>query len=106
MCNIANGLAFPKEEDIQHVTFSSNEAWFHLSGYINSQNSHVWQAFNLHEIMETTLLDQKVSVLCTLSQNWVFGPKFFEDITISEHHCQLIMYSSVSLLNENNIACG
>jgi hypothetical protein len=106
MCNPANGLAFPNEEGIQHVTSASNEAWFHLSGYINYQNSHVWPAFNLHEIMETPLLDQKVDVWCTLSQNWVIGLIFFEDTIISEHHCQLILYSSISLLNENNIACS
>jgi hypothetical protein len=104
-CNIANGLAFPSDEYIQYVTFSSNEAWFHLSGYINSHNSNVWPAFNVHEIMETPLLNQKDGVLCTLSQNWAIGPILFEDTIISDHHCQLIMYSSISLLNEN-IACG
>jgi hypothetical protein len=106
MCNTANGLAFLNEEGIQHVTSASNEAWFHLYGYINPQNSHVWPAFNMHEITQTPLLDQRVGVWCTLSQNWVIVLIFFENTIISEHHCQLILCSSISLLNENDIACG
>jgi transposase len=35
-------------EDILDVTFFTHEAYFHLSGYINSQNSHVWCAHNPH----------------------------------------------------------
>jgi len=27
---------------------SMDEAWFHLSGYMNSQNTRVWFAENLH----------------------------------------------------------
>lgn len=33
-----------------------------FSGYVNSQISHMWSAFNLHEIIDTPLHDQKVDI--------------------------------------------
>jgi hypothetical protein len=35
-------------EDILDDTFFTDEAYFHLLGYINSQNSRVWRARNPH----------------------------------------------------------
>jgi hypothetical protein len=32
-----------------------DEAWFHLSGYINSQNSRIWSAENPHALHENPL---------------------------------------------------
>jgi hypothetical protein len=40
-------LDFPdREGDILDITFFTDEVDFHLSEYINSQNSHVWCAHN------------------------------------------------------------
>jgi hypothetical protein len=46
-----------------------DEICFHLSGYeyINSQSSHVWSTVNPHEIENTPLNDQKISVWCATS---------------------------------------
>jgi hypothetical protein len=70
--------------DIMDVTFFTNEACFHLSGYISSQNSCVWSATNLHEIKDTPVHDQEVGVWCVISQNWVIDPILF--ITSSTHN--------------------
>jgi len=37
---------------ILDVTFLTDEAWFHLSGYINSQNTCIWAAENPHTVHE------------------------------------------------------
>jgi hypothetical protein len=78
--------------------------WFHLFGYVNSQNNRVWLAFNLHEIMQTPLHDQKVGVWYTISQIWVIGPILFEDNINSDHYFQLLLYLFIAHLNYD--ACG
>ncbi|KAJ8934538.1 hypothetical protein NQ318_012917 [Aromia moschata] len=35
-------------------------AWFHLSGYVNSQNMRVWSSYNPHFYIETLLHSQKL----------------------------------------------
>jgi hypothetical protein len=45
-------------EDILDVTFFRDEAYFHLSGYINSQNSCIWCAHNPHAFHESPLHDE------------------------------------------------
>jgi hypothetical protein len=37
-------------EDILEVTFFAYEAWFHLSGYFNSQNSRICSATAPHKV--------------------------------------------------------
>jgi hypothetical protein len=49
-------------EDSWDVTFFTDEAYFHLSGYINSQNSRVWCAHNPHAFHESPLHDEKTGV--------------------------------------------
>lgn len=39
-----------------------DEVYFHLSGYVNSQNSRYWDTDNPHVEHETPLHDQKVGV--------------------------------------------
>ena len=43
------------ENDVVEKTFFSDEAWFHLSGYVSSQNSRVWSSQNPHKFVEKPL---------------------------------------------------
>jgi len=47
-------------EEILNVTFFTDEAYFHLSGYINSQNSPAWCEHNPHAFYESPLHDEKI----------------------------------------------
>jgi hypothetical protein len=47
---------------------------------VSGKNNHVQSVTNLHEIKDTPLYDQKVSVWCTILQNWTIGPIFFNDL--------------------------
>jgi len=38
------------------------EAWFHVSGYVNSQNSHIWASENPNAIHEEPLHSEKIDV--------------------------------------------
>ena len=39
--------------------FFTDEAWFHLSVYVNSQNTRIWAAENPHTVHEEPLHSQK-----------------------------------------------
>jgi hypothetical protein len=43
------------DTDILDKVYKSDEAWIHLSGYINSQNSRIWSAENPHTFHENSL---------------------------------------------------
>jgi hypothetical protein len=58
--------------------FMSDEAWFHLSGHINSQNTRHWCTENPHKLHEKPLHDPKIGVWCAVSGNGIVGPIFFD----------------------------
>jgi hypothetical protein len=69
---------------ILDYTWFSDEAWFHLSGYVNSQTTHLWGSENSHELFEEPLHSQKVGVFCALSQRRIIGPMFFDTTITSQ----------------------
>jgi hypothetical protein len=44
------------------LTFFTDEAWFHLSGYINAQNNRYWSSINPRQCFEAPIHDQKIGV--------------------------------------------
>ena len=62
---------------ILDVTFFTDEAWFHLSRYVNSRNTHIWAAENPHTVHEEPLHSQKFEVWCGISRRGIIGPIFF-----------------------------
>jgi transposase len=59
--------------------FMSDEAHFHISGYVNKQNCRYWGPENPRQLHERPLHSQKVTVWCAVSTRGVIGPYFFED---------------------------
>ena len=57
----------------------SDEAHFHLSGFVNKQNFPYWSATNSTELHERPLHSSKVTVWCAISSFGVIGPYFFEN---------------------------
>jgi hypothetical protein len=64
-------------EEILDVTFFTDEAWFHLYKYVNSQNTCLWSSENPHVFKEMAFHDQKVGVWCAISRMRIIGPIFF-----------------------------
>jgi len=56
----------------------SNEAHFHLSGFVNKQNFHYWFVTNPIELHERSLHNSKVTVWCAITSFGIIGPYFFE----------------------------
>jgi hypothetical protein len=49
-------------DDLLDLTFYSDEVWFMLSGYVNSQNFHMWSTDNPHAYLEALLHPQKIGI--------------------------------------------
>ena len=57
----------------------SDEAHFHLGGYVNKQNSYIWGSGNPKMIIEEPLYPQHVSVWCDFWPEGIIGSYFFEN---------------------------
>jgi hypothetical protein len=57
----------------------SDEAHFHLSGFVNKQNFHYWSATNPTELHDRPLHSSEVTVWHVISSFGIIGPYFFED---------------------------
>ena len=56
-------------ENILNDTFFTDEAWFYLSGYMNTQNLRTWATENLHEAFEKLLYEKKIGCLmCSIQE--------------------------------------
>lgn len=65
-------------DDLLDKTFFTDEAWFHLEGYVNSQNMRLWSSEKPNFIEEAPLHPQKVGVWAAISRRRIIGPYFFE----------------------------
>ncbi len=52
-----------------------DEAWFHLLGYINAKNFHIWSLENPRKHWITSMHLQKIHVGCTMS--WLNNQTYF-----------------------------
>ena len=59
--------------------FLSDEAHFHLSGYVNKQNMRYWADSNPRHLHQSPLHSPKVTVWCATSSVRIVGPWFFEE---------------------------
>lgn len=57
----------------------SDEAHFHLGGYVNKQNSRIWGTENPHVVGEKPMHPQRVTVWCGFWSGGIIGPFFFEN---------------------------
>lgn len=57
----------------------SDEAHFHLTGYVNKQNMRYWAQTNPTELHQRPLHSAKVTVWRAVLCRGVIGPYFFED---------------------------
>ena len=58
----------------------SDEAHFHLTGYVNKQNYRYWADSNPKEVHERPLHSSRPRVWCVISSRGVIGPYFFENV--------------------------
>jgi hypothetical protein len=61
-----------------HLTFSE-EAWFHLQGFVNMQNNHYRSSQNPHLTRVVLLHPVKDGVWCAVSARRIVVPVFFNE---------------------------
>lgn len=75
--------------------FFSDEAHFHLGGYVNKQNMQYWSASNPNEVHQKPLHSPKTTVWCAISGNGIIGPDFFnkgETVTAERYRVMLDIF--------------
>lgn len=65
--------------DFHEKIIMSDEAHFHLNGYVNKQNSRFWAMENPQIIHQSPLHPLKVTVWCAIWSGGIIGPYFFEN---------------------------
>lgn len=101
------------ENDENQINFllMSDEAHFHLSGYVNKQNFRYWAEENPHQLHEKPLHDHKVTVWCGVSIFGIVGPYFFEEndetVTINSeryiHMLETFLRPELRRLGQNQV---
>lgn len=103
----------PESENVLELHFlihpyrikaQSDEAWFHLTGYVNAQNYRVWSQANPRVFRESSLHPQKVGVWCALSRRRLVGPIFFETTITAARYRDIIM-QFIALLEPEERNC-
>jgi hypothetical protein len=89
---------------LDQVFFFTDEAWFHLSGYVNSQNCRTWRTEIPYNFTETPLHPQKIGVWCAISRRRIIGPLFFETGINAEDYKELIQ-QFIALLKVDERKC-
>ncbi len=89
---------FGEDVEEQPIIFFTDEAWFHLSGYVNSKNYRISCVNNSHVFQQTSLHPQKVGVWCAVPNYCVIGPIFHRQTLTSEEY-QCIYTDFIALLN-------
>jgi hypothetical protein len=103
---IARRYAFAREyrallEDnsgVLNVTWFSDEAHFHLDGYINKQNVRFWTSENPRLSVANPLHPEIDTIWCALSSAEIFGPVFFDGTFTSDVYLSLLSDEFVAFL--------
>lgn len=77
-------------EDANTVIIMSDEAHFHLDGYVNKQNYEYWEAKNPRELHQGPLHSTKVTAWCGVSPSGIIGPYFFEEGVTSANYVDML----------------
>lgn len=91
---------------ILDLSFFSDEAWFHLTGYQNQQNMRMWSRENPHYYRETGLHPLKVGVWIAISRRRIIGPIFFEGNLNAENYRTNILLPFINQLHDDELQNG
>ncbi|RZC32753.1 hypothetical protein BDFB_014488 [Asbolus verrucosus] len=85
------------QELLPKIIFS-DKAWFHISGYVKSQNTRIWRTENPHEVIEMGLQPVKIGVWAGFSRTGIIGPIFFQGTINAQRYRMEILQSFIDQL--------
>ncbi|CAI6366289.1 unnamed protein product [Macrosiphum euphorbiae] len=68
-----------EDADFAMKIIFSDEAHFHMSGFVNKQNCRLWGTENPQQIEQRQMHPERVTVWCGFWSGGVIGPYFFQD---------------------------
>ncbi|KAJ4437439.1 hypothetical protein ANN_17583 [Periplaneta americana] len=74
-----NELLTTVNDQVLNQLLMTDEANFHVCGYVNTHNCRFWASDNPQEMHERPLHSEKVVVWCGVASFGIIGPYFFED---------------------------
>jgi len=83
-------LGMLQSGEITGKIWFTDEAHFHLNGYVNKQNYRIWGTENPHEVIEATLHPQRLSVFCAIGAGGIVGPFFTQERMTSQWYLGLL----------------
>jgi len=92
-------------DDILDISFYTDEAYFQLNGYVNSQNMRMWSAENPHEFIEAPLHPLKVGLWVAISRRRIFYV-FFEQNVTANNYIENMLTPFVQQLHDDEITQG
>jgi len=95
---------FGKSLPLRPLSLPEFLQWFHLLGYVNSQNSHIWASENPNAIHEEPPHSEKIGVWCGMSRRHIIGPIF--DATITTAAYMEIFNTFVNQFDDEKFSIG
>ena len=95
MCNWFNNKMEEYEDWINNVWFS-DEAHFHLDGYVNSKNCVFWGTKLPQAVLQRPLHSSKVTAWYAINSKTIIRPYWFEDdegrtVTINQENYRIVI---------------
>lgn len=84
--------------------YYTDEAWFHLAGYVNAQNYRIWSQEKPRVFREKSLHPQKVGVWAAVSRSHIIGPIFFTSTVNAEVYREIVK-QFIALLPQDHRYC-
>lgn len=85
-----NLLPHIKNQAMENLIFFSDEATFHLSGYVHKENCRIWATEKPTEVYEYHDNTEKVNVWCAMSSDCIIGPYFFETNVNASNYTEML----------------
>jgi hypothetical protein len=104
--NFCNWFIREMNDDVLDQTFFSDESWFHLDGFVNSQNYRIWSGENPHATITRTLHPLKMGVWVAMSRQRIIGPYFFNFTINSDRYITRILNPFINELDDQELQHG
>jgi hypothetical protein len=89
-----------------HLLFITDKAYFHLSGYVDSQNTRIWSDENPHAVHHIPLNDIKIGLWCAVRARQITGPIFYHETVNSDRYVRNILVPFFEQLTDDERQYG